>query len=365
MRRPAVQSLGCMLPRPGFEGRCLRRWAVALLAWGWSLAAVSAMAAPEPATALADGKAHASEVSPQAWLQRVQRAAQRHSYEGTVVFTAGDVMSSSRIGHYRRGAESFERIEALDGRQQRRYRHDDVVVTLWPAERVASKARRDIAGQPGLLRGLEPRLQQHYELRLLGAEPVAGRSAQAVMLRPRDAWRYGQRLWADQLTGLLLRADVLGPDGRVLESSAFTELKMDVVGGQASVLTPLRNLGGWREVHLASQETRLEQEGWTLGPLPAGFSLLGAVRKAIALPADPAVRQAPASTVHAVFSDGLARVSVFIEPAQGPGRPAFMTQLGATHTLSQPGGAEHWLTLMGDVPMSTLKAIAVVLQRRP
>ena len=158
--------------------------------------------------------------------------------------------------------------------------------------------------------------------------------------------------------GLLLRADVLGPDGRVLESSAFTELKMDVVGGQASVLTPLRNLGGWREVHLASQETRLEQEGWTLGPLPAGFSLLGAVRKAIALPADPAVRQAPASTVHAVFSDGLARVSVFIEPAQGPGRPAFMTQLGATHTLSQPGGAEHWLTLMGDVPMSTLKAIA-------
>jgi sigma-E factor negative regulatory protein RseB len=110
---------------------------------------------------------------------------------------------------------------------------------------------------------------------------------------------------------------VLGPDGRVLESSAFTELKMDVVGGQASVLTPLRNLGGWREVHLASQETRLEQEGWTLGPLPAGFSLLGAVRKAIALPADPAVRQAPASTVHAVFSDGLPGCRSLSSPRQG------------------------------------------------
>lgn len=361
----AIPSSWRVLQWAGFEGRCLRRCAVALLAWGWLLAAVSAMAAPEPATALADGKAQASEVSPQAWLQRVQRAAERYSYEGTVVFTAGEVVSSSRIGHYRRGHESFERIEALDGRQQRRYRHDDLVVTFWPAERVASRARRDVAGQPGLLPGLEPRLQQHYELRLLGAEPVAGRLAQAVVLRPRDAWRYAQRLWADQLTGLLLRADVLGPDGRVLESSAFTELKMDVVGRHVSVLTPLRNLDGWRAVQLGSQETRLEQEGWILGPLPAGFSLVGAVRKALALPVDAAVSQAPASTVHAVFSDGLARVSVFIEPAQGPRRPAFMTQLGATHTLSQPGGAEHWLTLMGDVPMSTLKAIAGVLQRRP
>lgn len=363
--RTAVQLFGRMPRWAGFEACGLRRCALAGLTWAWLLAAASAMASPEPATGLADGKAHASEVSPQVWLQRVQRAAERYSYEGTVVFTAGDVMSSSRIGHYRRGTESFERIEALDGRQQRRYRHDDLVVTLWPAERVASKARRDVAGQPGLLPGLEPRLQQHYELRPLGAEPVAGRSAQAVMLRPRDAWRYAQRLWTDQLTGLLLRADVLGPDGRVLESSAFTELKMDVVGGHASVLTPMRNLGGWREVQLGSQETRLEQEGWTLGPLPTGFSLVGAVRKALALPADPAVRQVPASIVHAVFSDGLARVSVFIEPAQGLRRPAFMTQLGATHTLAQPGGPEHWLTLMGDVPMPTLKAIAGVLQRRP
>jgi negative regulator of sigma E activity len=42
-----------------------------------------------------------------------------------------------------------------------------------------------------------------------------------------------------------------------------------------------------------------------------------------------------------------------------------MTRLGATHTLAQPGGDDHWLTLMGDVPLPTLQAIAGVLQRRP
>ena len=101
--RSAVQSSWRALRCAGFQGRCLQRRAAAVLAWGWLLAAVSALAAPEPATALDEARVHASEVSPQAWLQRVQRAAERYSYEGTVVFTAGDVMSSSRIGHYRRG----------------------------------------------------------------------------------------------------------------------------------------------------------------------------------------------------------------------------------------------------------------------
>ena len=359
--RPVVRSAGGLLAGL-LVGLHIGLWGLTLGAAGLGRAeAAPAAPLPEPGTAVAAGP----DMSPQAWLQRVQQAAAAHSYEGTVVFSSGGVMSSSRVGHYRRGAESFERIEALDGREQRRYRHDEVVMTLWPAERVATTARRDVAAQPGLLPGLEPRLQQHYELRLLGADRVAGRSVQVVLLRPRDAWRYAQRLWADQLTGLLLRADVLAPEGAVLESSAFTEVKVGVVGGHTSVLSPMRSVAGWRQVHLGSREIRLEQEGWTLGPLPAGFSLVGAVRKALAVPADPAARDAPASTVQAVFSDGLARVSVFIEPVQGPRRPAFITQLGATHTLAQSGGADHWLTLMGDVPLPTLKAIAGVLQRRP
>ena len=367
---PRCQVLGSRPPR--------QRWCLAgvVLAGLCSLASVAAGPAPgAPAAVTADAVAWppalpgagapGAEMSPPAWLRRVQQAARSHSYEGTVVFAAGSVVASSRVGHYRHGGESFEKIEALDGRQQRRYRHDDKVLTLWPDERVATMAQRDLAAQPGLLPALEPRLHQHYEVRLLGPDRVAGRRAEVVLLRPRDAWRHAQRLWVDRLTGLPLRTDVLSPDGAVLESCAFTELRAGVVGGHDAVLASMREVPGWRRVHLSSKETRLEQEGWAVGALPPGFVLVGAVRKALAFTADPAVRPAAASTVQVVLSDGLARVSVFIEPLQGPPRPAFMTRLGATHTLAQPGGDDHWLTLMGDVPLPTLQAIAGVLQRRP
>ena len=49
-----------------------------------------------------------------------------------------------------------------------------------------------------------------------------------LLLKPRDAYRFGYRLWADQASGLLLRADVLGERGEVLETSAFSDVSIGV-----------------------------------------------------------------------------------------------------------------------------------------
>ena len=68
--------------------------------------------------------------------------------------------------------------------------------------------------------------------------------------------------------------------------------------------------------------------------------------------------------MQAVFSDGLARVSLFIE-ATDPARQrqALLTHLGATHTLMKPRDSQWWVTVMGDVPAATLKAFADGLGR--
>ena len=140
----------------------------------------------------------------------------------------------------------------------------------------------------------------------------------------------------------------------------------------------MRRTGGWQVMALPSLPVRLQEEGWSLSELPPGFQLAGCVRKPVVMPAsesrtDPS--QAPTlgprpdtlapDTLHAVFSDGMTRVSMFIEPRQ-PGRPAqsLATRLGATHTLAQPLG-EHWrLVLMGDVPITTLRRFAAAVERR-
>jgi len=69
--------------------------------------------------------------------------------------------------------------------------------------------------------------------------------------------------------------------------------------------------------------------------------------------------------LQAVFSEDLTHVSLFVEPIDKARhtRP-LLTQVGATHTLMQPHGAEWWVTVIGDVPAQTLKQFHQALERR-
>lgn len=307
----------------------------------------------------------ASAADARGWMARMQTAARERNYQGTMVFSAGEVVSSSRVAHFCVGDQSFERVEALDGRQERVYRHNDLVHSFWPQSRIATAEVRDAVTASPVLPDIEPRLQEHYELRVLGADRIAGREAQVLMLKPRDDLRFAQRLWADAETGLMLRADVIGPQGTVLESSAFSDVEIGGRPQRESVLAPMKKLDGYRVVKLESARVQLEAEGWALKQMPAGFKLVGCVRRPIGLPAVDSGSSVP-QVVQALFTDGLSRVSIFIEPydAARPRQP-LLTQLGATHTLMKPRDDRWWVTVMGDVPVATLKQFSSALERRP
>jgi sigma-E factor negative regulatory protein RseB len=335
--------------------------------------------APLPAPSTLPGAADPlSSASARAWIERLQAAAVGQSYQGTLVFSAGPVVSSSRVAHYVVDGQAWEQVEALDGRAARSYRHNDTVMSFWPDRRLVTVGLRDATWASPLRAVPHERLQAQYELRLLGAELLAGRRAQLLLLAPRDEWRYATRLWMDTATGLMLRADVLGPRAEVLESSAFSAVEIGVRPQADAVRTAMRRTAGWQVVALPSIPVRLQDEGWVLGSLPPGFQMTGCVRKPALHPAaqsssgaaagagvhggtDPA----PDHTLHAVFSDGLSRVSMFIEP-RAAGHPAqpLATRLGATHTLVQPVGDSWRVVLMGEVPITTLRRFASALERR-
>jgi sigma-E factor negative regulatory protein RseB len=205
-------------------------------------------------------------------------------------------------------------------------------------------------------RRVDPRALDHYTLRALGPAHVAGRTARQVLLQPADDWRFAQRLWADEASGLLLRADVLAPDGRVLESSAFSEVELDTRGDGARLLDGMTP-AGYEVLPARRESVDWPAQGWTLKAPPPGFELVGCVRR-------PAPAQA-GDALQAVFSDGLSFVSLFIEPyrdSQHTG--ALSAELGAMHTVMQRVG-DHWITAMGDVPRVTLEQFIRALERRP
>jgi sigma-E factor negative regulatory protein RseB len=177
------------------------------------------------------------------WLSRIHIAANGRNYQGTMVFSTGGVVSSSRVAHFCVGDQVFERIEALDGKQRQVYRHNDLVHTVWPQAGLAVIERRSLQSNlPSATQSVDPRALDQYELRPEGRDRVAGRDAFVFLLQPRDDWRFAQRVWADHETGLMLRSDVIGPARAVLESAAFSEVEIGVRAQPDSVLQSIRKL---------------------------------------------------------------------------------------------------------------------------
>jgi len=309
----------------------------------------------------AQGNGGALMADARAWLSRIHAAASSGNYEGTMVFSAGGALSSSRVWHYCVGEQVYEKQEALDGRQQRIVRHNDSVHTLWPQTRVAVVEKREaLAAWSTTPQTVDPQALDQYELRPDGSARVAGREATVFLLEPRDALRYAQRLWADQATGLMLRADVIGPgDERpVIESTAFSEIEIGVKPQPETVLKAIRKIDDYRIVRPRQKRTTLDAEGWALARPVSGFRLAGCLRRGM----ETAGENEP--VLQAVFSDGLTHVSVFLE-AYEPQRHRHEMQVrqGATATLTRRQG-DHWVTVVGDVPPSTLPLFADAIERR-
>ena len=299
-----------------------------------------------------------------AWLTRIHAAARTGNYQGTLVYSAGGTLSSSRVWHFQSAEHTYERLEALDGRQQRIARHNDAVHTVWPQTKVAVVEKREtMAAWSTTPQAVDPQALDQYALRREGSARVAGREAAVLLLEPRDALRYAQRLWADQTSGLMLRADVIaepaaGSARTVLESTAFSEVEIGVKPQPELVLQVMRRLDGYQVLRPQQKRTTLDDEGWVLARPVTGFRLAGCMRRGM----DTAGDDDP--VLQAVFTDGLTHVSVFLEPFKPQRHKAdVQAQQGATATVMTRRG-DHWITAVGDVPPATLKQFVAAIDRR-
>ncbi|MEP6739946.1 MAG: MucB/RseB C-terminal domain-containing protein [Caldimonas sp.] len=330
-----------------------------LLAWA-AMALVPAAWGQGPSVAV---PAPPSEV--RAWLLRIHDAASRRNFQGTFVVSGGGGVASARISHFCEGPNQYERIESLDGKQRQVYRYNEVVHTVWPGSHVAMIEQRGLLNSfPALLQAGDDGIAEWYEVRSDGIERVAGHEANVLVVQARDSLRYGYRLWADRASGLLLRADVVGEHGEVLETSAFSDVSIGVRPQPESVLRAMRKLDGYRVIRPVLTPTRLEAEGWTIRQAAPGFRQVSCVRRQIEVPGDNGADQAPPPVIQAIYSDGLTYVSVFIEPfrPERHTRP-MLAAMGATSTLAQRQG-DWWVTVVGDTPPATLKVFAAGLERR-
>jgi sigma-E factor negative regulatory protein RseB len=295
------------------------------------------------------------------WLQRLHDASRRRAYIGTLVVSSGGALSSARVWHVCDGKQQLERVESLTGTPRSTFRRNDEVVTFSPQSRVVVTERRESLGLfPQLLKSADAAIDQHYGARVQGSARVAGFDADIVELAPRDRLRFGYRIWSEKKTGLMLKMQTLDLQGQVLEDMAFSELQLDAPVSMDKLQRMMTDTEGYRVESPVSTRTTAAAEGWRMGQEVAGFKPMGCYRRPLAAGGD---------AVQWVFSDGLATVSLFIEPYDARRHTQEGRQsMGATHALAQRArgaGSAWWLTLVGEVPPATLRAFAQGVERLP
>jgi sigma-E factor negative regulatory protein RseB len=291
------------------------------------------------------------------WLLRMQDASRRN-YVGTFVVSSGaGAMSSARIWHVADAGQQIERVEVLSGAPRSTFRRNDEVLTFLPDHRVVRQERRESLGLfPNLLKSSDTSIPEFYVARRVGAERVAGFDADVVQLVPKDPLRFGYRAWSEKRTGLVIKLQTLDGEGNVLEQVAFSELQLDAPLRADRLAHMMRTPAGWRVERAETVKTTPAAEGWAMKSGVAGFNPMSCYKRPGVSPIEGAI--------HWIFSDGLASVSLFLEPYDRQRhQQEGVFAAGATQTLTRRMD-DWWLTVVGEVPPQTLKAFAQNLERR-
>jgi sigma-E factor negative regulatory protein RseB len=296
----------------------------------------------------------------QALFARMHQVGRSLDYEGTFVYQHGDQLESLRIVHTAGAGGVRERLVSLNGAPREIIRTDSEVRCYLPDENAAliEHRRADNRNFPALLPDSLAQLKGNYKISVGKEGRVAGRKAISVRIQPRDAYRYGFLLWADEASGLLLKASLLDERGSVVEQYMFTQVSIGkpIAESELKPQYPAKGIV-WQR---ADSEPPARSTGqWTAARLPAGFTL--SARMMRMLPA----RKQPVE--HLVYSDGLAVVSVFVERTDDAVRPnvlSGLTHMGAVHAFGKVVEG-HQVTVVGEAPALTVDMIGESVRSGP
>jgi sigma-E factor negative regulatory protein RseB len=322
---------------------------------GWMVLAVAtATAARAASTALPHG--------PQQWLQRMNRALSTLDYDGVFSHWHAGQVETMRIIHRVAHGVVTERLVSLDGSGREFIRTGSTLACYLPDKRTVLVEHEPSSLLLGGLPSFGGSAARYYEFRAAGHARLIGRRTQLIVVTPKDAFRYGYRLWIDTRTGMPLKTQLCDRRGRVIEQVVFASIKTPSSIAD-SAFEPGISTAGFRWVRQiplsppAQSAAASVVSSWSAIRLPPGFHL--SARTVQVLPGATGVVE------HIVYSDGIATVSVFVESRTRPGsRVSGSEQVGSTSAFATTVDG-HPVTALGEVPPATVKFIADSVKAGP
>ncbi|MGL4668479.1 MAG: MucB/RseB C-terminal domain-containing protein [Saezia sp.] len=296
-------------------------------------------------------------------IARIGWAAQQQDFSGQYIISQADQLIALHTTHIFTGQSEYELVTTMTGEKHQIFRKDDAYYSVDVHTKRVIFDRQPITqsfpfwGKPGY-----GHANQCYKLSMLCTERFMDRDTDVIRVTPQDDKRFGYKVWLDQETGLLLRLEVEEKEGVALQRFTFTKIefqpptetqKKELSHYIEALKTQNYKIQEWPFVYISAQE-----QGWQLSEPPQGFEPITCVLRPLH---DESQR-----LLQWVFSDGVATVSIFIEP-RAPGdnsKSESLPRNGATHGIVYMLG--QWkVTLVGEVPEKTLQEFASALKRTP
>lgn len=299
------------------------------------------------------------QLDPAGWLERIVSAAQRLNYTGTFIYQSGNHSETSRITHVVDASGEREKLEVLDGSPREIIRNNEEVQCFLPDDKVVIIERRSQRKTfPALLPSAVPVLAEHYNIRKGELSRVAGLDSQLIILDPKDNLRYGHMLWAHVDTGLLLKARMIDERNEPIEQFAFTQVHIGQPIDDAALKPSFAAKSSeWRVQNAQAVVANTGNGEWLFRSEIPGFTKSAGMKRRL--------NSGSAEMTHVVFSDGLAAISVFIEPLspQSETRQTGLFSVGGINVYKRITDT-YALTVLGEVPAATLKRLGDGIEHR-
>ena len=283
-------------------------------------------------------------------LQKAAFAARELNYKGTFTYQNGNQTRSVQITHMNDAGKEFTRNVVIQSGQPREVFSEgsDIVIFHPKNNKIVIEKRHGQNLFPAILPVNLTSLKNSYKPRVGALDYIAGRQAQIIELIPNDAFRYGYVIWADVEYGLVLKIASVNSANQHIEQIVFQELNM-LNSHDLNWFQPKIDLS---KSYVMEDVTLLNhvQTNWIVAELPPAYVKIDHIERA--LPGKRGVMN------HMIFSDGIASVSLFIEPVVKGVRPKIgHMSVGSTNICANVIDG-YLVMVVGEVPAATVQQIA-------
>lgn len=286
---------------------------------------------------------------PMSLLSKMCDAMNQTSFIGVLVYLHDNKLESMQIAKRHSDIEQYEKIYSLNGEAREVIRKNDTLMCIIPNAKKMTVESKQQSQLPFLIPHDLDNVKSYYDVSYQGDERVAGMNSHLIQLEPKDSYRYGRRLWIDKKHNMLLKSDVLGEQGTALEQMMFTQLKV-VDSLPDKVFAPNEQVSDYERINIINKGAHTPSQQilhWRLNKAPMGFAVVSHNRMKSGVTGQ--------MVEHLFLSDGMASVSVFVEPKSGDVFEG-ASRMGALNAFGAIKSG-HKVITVGAVPAVTVRLI--------